>query len=230
VVLATGPIPGFVLLARIAGTQPFEAPLVHSPTFGFALWGGTEPERSMFGMAQAALISRNTEGVAESIGSLYDGRSLVGHGARVFFDDLPRDWAAQIAARFLVFGALYLDSSWSRCRMSMTGGELSITADKAPGYPERALRLRRLVKSFSREAGMPLLSFQEGGLGVDVHYGDGVPPAMRTPDTARRGSLSGLPQVTLVGGACFSALPPHYPTLTFMAQSFAVGQALSEHV
>lgn len=230
VVLACGPIPAFVLLAGLVGDPEVRAPLVHSPTFGFALWGGFERRAPMFGMAQAALFARNAGGAIDSIGSLYDGASLTGYPERVFFDDWPRDAAAQAAARFLLFGAIYVNSSWSRCELRMSSDGLAISGAAAPGFVDKAAAVRRLVQSFGREAGAPLVSFQEGGRGVDVHYGDGVPESLRSPQTASRGALSGLPQVTIVGGACFQALPPHYPTLTFMAQALSVGRAFSADV
>jgi hypothetical protein len=223
VVLAAGAVMNFNLLAPLSQMKSPRAPLLNCPSYAFAFLAKPTDTGSMFGMAQSAFRIKGEDGEVLSVGCLYDGLSLSSYAEPVFFGSRQLDIVAQWAARWLIFGASYLDSDNSEVELRRVDGKLIVNARSRPGRESRGRQIKALLRRFGSEVGKPLAVFQSGQLGIDVHYGGGIPDDL-WGEPGASGSLKGLQGITVVGGSLFSYLPPDYPTFSLMAASFLCGQ------
>jgi ferredoxin len=223
VVLAAGAIMNFNLLAPLSQTKSPRAPLLNCPSYAFAFLAKPTETGSMFGMAQSAFRMKGEDGEVLSVGCLYDGLSLSSYAEPVFFGSRQLDSVAQRAARWLIFGAGYLDSDNSEVELRRVEGKLIVDARSRPSRKPRGMQIKALLRRFGSEAHKPLVVFQSGQLGIDVHYGGGIPDDLGV-EPGGSGSLRRHPGITVVGGSQFSYLPPDYPTFSLMAASFLCGQ------
>jgi len=221
-VLAANVVSNFNLLCSLSKLK--KANLYSTPSYSFLVSVFKKNNLNLFGMANSTFFINSKNKSTLSFGNIYDGISLNVKDRKIFSANKFVDWALKSFLKFTIIGVGFLSSDNVKTQIIKKGARIKILSKSTNIYSQNISYVKNIIKKnvFSI---FSLAYFKTNPQGVDIHYAGGVPFGLQVnPDTGAVRSYTGL---YLAGGSNFSYLPPESPTLSFMANSYGVGQYIS---
>lgn len=226
IILGAGVIQNYKLLAKMNDFKFKKAKIYTTPAISFAfLRLSSNPIKHFFGMGNATFILKKLSKI-KLYGNLYDGYSLALSKGLVFSKYFIIDKIYKFASRFMVAGAGFMSSDNTDCSINFKNNQLIIKGDYSKSYKKNNKFIMHQLKLFIKETNGITLHLKASKIGTDIHYAGGIPNSLFDKKLIINGGLKGIDNIKVIGGSTFSYLPPESPTLSFMANSYRIGENL----
>ena len=224
VILSAGVIQNYRLLSPFSRDK--RAKLVNTPALAFGFLNLTNNQNGdFFGMGNAT-FALDDKGEIGFYGNLYDGDSLGLSKGKVFSHLFIKDKILKFLVRKMVVGAGFISSEHSQCSISSDDSQITIKGEFCESYYQIVSRIKKALRLYGKEKAGILAQVKKARLGEDIHYGGGIPEDLYAKELSVNGALKGLENIRVIGGSTFNYLPPFSPTLSFIANSYRIGQEL----